>query len=148
MNLEQKVMEDLKTAMKAKDQATLRGVRAIKAAILLAKTDGSGKEIDAETEIKILQKLIKSRQDSLDIYTQQNREDLAQTEREEIAVIQRYLPAQLSVDELKERIQTIIERTGANSIKDMGKVMGMANKEFAGQADGKTISAVVKELLG
>jgi uncharacterized protein YqeY len=133
--------------MKAKDQAALRGVRAIKAALLLAKTDGSGATIDEGAEIKILQKLIKQRQDSLDIYTKQNREDLAVKEREEIEIIQNYLPEQLSEEELEARLKTIIERVGAEGMRDMGKVMGMASKEFAGKADGKTISATVKRLL-
>lgn len=147
MTLEQKIAQDLKAAMKAKDQASLRSVRAIKAALLLAKTDGSGSTIDEGTEIKILQKLIKQRQDSLDIYTKQNREDLAVKEREEIEVIQKYLPAQLSAEELENKLQDIIQRVGAESMRDMGKVMGLASKEFAGQADGKTISATVKRLL-
>ncbi|MEO0725075.1 MAG: GatB/YqeY domain-containing protein [Bacteroidota bacterium] len=148
MSLEKKIMQDLKTAMKAKDQASLRGIRAIKSAIQLAKTDGSGREIDGAAEIKLLQKLVKQRQDSLGIYEKQNREDLAQVEREEIEVIQRYLPEQMTDEELETRLRAIIERVGAESMRDMGKVMGAASKEFAGQADGKTISAKVKELLG
>lgn len=147
MSLEQKIMQDLKTAMKAKDQGTLRGVRAIKSALQLAKTDGSGREIDEAAEIKLLQKLIKQRQDSLGIYEKQEREDLAQVEREEIEVIQRYLPEQMSTEELENRLREIITRVGAESMRDMGKVMGAASKEFAGQADGKTISAMVKSLL-
>ena len=147
MSLEQTIMQDLKTAMKAKDQAALRGVRAIKAAITLAKTDGSGQEIDSDAEIKILQKLIKQRQESLKIYEDQNREDLAVKEREEIEVIQRYLPEQMSDEELETRIKEIIVQLGATSMKDMGQVMGAANKAFAGKADGKTISAKVKALL-
>lgn len=148
MSLEQKIMQDLKTAMKAKDQGTLRGVRAIKSALQLAKTDGSGREIDAAAEIKMLQKLIKQRQDSLGIFEQQGREDLAKVEREEIEVIQRYLPEQMSEEELESRLSDIISRVGAESMRDMGKVMGIASKEFAGKADGKTISAKVKALLG
>jgi len=147
MTLEQRITQDLKAAMKAKDQAALRSVRAIKAALLLAKTDGSGTAIDDNAEIKILQKLIKQRQDSLDIFTKQNREDLAVKEREEIEIIQTYLPEQLSEEELESRLKTIIESVGAESMRDMGKVMGMASKEFAGKADGKTISATVKRLL-
>jgi len=146
--LEQKINNDLKEAMKAKDKVSLRAIRAIKSAILLTKTDGTGKELDAEGEIKLIQKLVKQRQDSLDIYEKQNREDLAVIEREEMTVLKRYLPAQLSEDELKPIIANIIEKTGANSMKDMGKVMGMASKELAGKADGKTISAIVKQLLG
>ena len=141
MSLEQKIMQDLKTAMKAKDQASLRGIRAIKSAIQLAKTDGSGTEIDAGAEIKMLQKLVKQRQDSLNIFEEQGREDLAQVEREEIEVIQRYLPEQMSDEVLEQKLREIIARVGAESMRDMGKVMGIASKEFAGKADGKTISA-------
>ncbi len=148
MSLEQKIMQDLKVAMKAKDQASLRGIRAIKSAIQLAKTDGSGRELDDAAEIKMLQKLVKQRQDSLGIYEQQGREDLATVEREEIEVIQRYLPAQMTDEVLEQKLREIIERVGAESMRDMGKVMGIASKEFAGQADGKTISAKVKSLLG
>ncbi len=147
MSLEAKLMTDLKEAMKAKDQAALRSIRAIKAAILLTKTDGSGTELDEAGEIKLVQKLIKQRQDSLDIYTEQKREDLASVEKEEISVLQRYLPKQLSEDELLPIIQGIITDTGAESMKDMGKVMGLATQKLAGQADGKTVSAVVKNLL-
>jgi len=141
-------MADLKTAMKAKDAAALRSVRAVKAAILLAKTDGSGKEVDEAMGIQIVQKLIKQRQDSLTIFEQQGREDLAVTEREEIAVLQNYLPAQLSPAELESHLREIIARVGAAGMRDMGKVMGVASQEFAGRADGKTISAMVKQLLG
>ena len=147
MSLESKIMEDLKEAMKSKDQAALRSIRAIKAAILLIKTDGSGKNLDEAGEIKLLQKLVKQRQDSLDIYVKQGREDLAEVEREEIEVIQKYLPEQLSVDDLKPIIQEIIDSTGAESMKDMGKVMGMATQKLAGKADGKTISSIVREML-
>ncbi|HHH54515.1 MAG TPA: GatB/YqeY domain-containing protein [Bacteroidetes bacterium] len=147
MKLEERINKDLKDAMKAKDQAKLRGIRAIKSAILLLKTDGSGKEIDEQAEIKMLQKLIKQRKDSLEIYDKQGREDLAQKEREEIEVITAYLPEQLSEEELEKRLRKIIEETGASSMKDMGRIMGMANKEFAGKADGKTISIIVKKLL-
>lgn len=147
MSLETKIMEDLKEAMKAKDQAAMRGIRAIKSAILLFKTDGSGSELDEANEIKLLQKLVKQRQDSLEIYKQQNREDLAQVENDEIAVIMRYLPKQLEGAELEAAIKSIIDQTGASSIKDMGKVMGAANQQLAGKADGKSISEVVKKLL-
>jgi len=148
MTLEQRITADMKTAMKAKDKVSLRGIRAIKSAILLQKTDGSGKELDADGEISLLQKLVKSRQDSLDIYTKQNREDLAVTEREEIEVISKYLPEQLSEAELGALIDEVITKTGASSMKDMGKVMGMANKQAAGRADGKTIASLVKQKLG
>jgi uncharacterized protein YqeY len=147
MSLELKINNDLKEAMKNKDQVSLRGIRAIKAAILLAKTDGSGEELNEEKEIKLLQKLVKQRQDSLDIYKKQNREDLAVVETEEIEVIQRYLPEQLSEEKLKEVISRIIQESGASGIKDMGKVMGSASAQLAGKADGKAIAAMVKGLL-
>ena len=147
MSLESTINEDLKNAMKAKDQASLRGIRAIKSAILLYNTSGAADELNEEKEIALLQKLIKQRQDSLAIYEKQGREDLASVEREEIEVIMRYLPKQLSDEELRIAIAAIISRTGASSMKDMGKVMAEASKEFAGKADGKTISAVVKEML-
>ena len=147
MSLEQKIMTDLKEAMKAKDKAALRGIRAIKSEIIKFKTSGSGSEFDDAAEIKLLQKLVKSRQDSLDIYEKQNREDLAVVEREEIAIIQKYLPEQMSMDDLKAKIGELITQSGAAGMKDMGKVMGMASKSLAGKADGKTISTVVKDML-
>lgn len=147
MSLEKKLMEDLKVAMKAKDQVALRSIRAVKAALLLMKTDGSGNEIDEAAEIKLLQKLVKQRKESLDIYEKQEREDLAVKEREEIEVLEKYLPAQMSEEEITTHVKAIIDATGASSMKDMGKVMGMANEKMAGQADGKTIAAVVKRLL-
>lgn len=149
MTLEQKVMADLKTAMLAKNEAALRSLRAIKSAILNTKTAGGFTgEIKEEDEIKLLQKLVKQRKDSLEIYETQNRPELAAKEREEIEVIEKYLPAQLSEEELKAVITKIIAETGATSAADMGKVMGAANKQLAGKADGKTISKVVKGLLG
>ena len=147
MSLEERINVDLKAAMKAKDQAGLRGIRAIKNAILLSKTDGTGTVLDEEGEIKLVQKLIKSRKDSLEIYVKQERADLAVVEEEEISVLEKYLPAQLSEEELSPIIQEIINKTGAASMKDMGKVMGMASNQLKGQADGKTISAIVKKLL-
>ncbi len=147
MSLETQIMAQMKDAMKAKDEAGLRGLRAIKAAILLAKTSGGSGELTADDEIKLLQKLVKQRKDSLDIYRQQSRADLAQKEEEEIAIIEKFLPKQLDAAELKTIIAGIIAETGSSSAADMGKVMGAANKQLAGQADGKTISAVVKELL-
>jgi uncharacterized protein len=148
MSLEQKIMAELKTAMLAKDEKALRSLRAIKAAILLAKTSGTNSgEISEDDEIKLLQKLVKQRKDSLEIFTQQNRADLAQKEQEEIEVIEKFLPKQLDGEELKAIIAGIIAETGASSPADMGKVMGVASKQLAGKADGKTISAVVKELL-
>jgi uncharacterized protein YqeY len=147
MSLEKKINDDLKLAMKARDQVKMRGIRAIKSAILLLKTDGTGNVIDEDTEVKLLQKLVKQRKDSLAIFEKQGREDLATTEKEEIEVISAYLPKQLSNDEIKAAIESIIAKTGADSMKDMGKVMGMASKEFAGKADGGTIAAIVKQLL-
>lgn len=147
MDFNQRIGQDLKEAMKSKDQAALRSIRAIKAAILLAQTDGTGKEVDDAKFIQIVQKLIKQRKDSLEIYEKQNREDLAVTEREEIEVISRYLPAQMSADELSTYISDLIAKTGASSMKDMGRVMGMANKELAGKAEGKAISLEVKKQL-
>ncbi len=147
MTLEERIMNDLKEAMKNKDEASKRGIRAIKAAILLAKTDGSGEEMNEEKEIKILQKLVKQRRDSLEIYEKQGREDLAVVEREEIEVIEKYLPKQLSEAELEVVLKKIIDSTGAEGMKDMGKVMGAATKELAGKADGKLISQVVRKLL-
>ncbi|MEP6513816.1 MAG: GatB/YqeY domain-containing protein [Parafilimonas sp.] len=148
MNLEQKIMGELKIAMLAKDEKGLRGLRAIKAAILLAKTsEGSNGELKEEDEIKLLHKLVKQRKDSLEIFTQQKRDDLAQKEKEEIEIIEKFLPKQMSADELKVELKQIITETGASTPADMGKVMGAATKKFAGKADGKTISALVKEFL-
>lgn len=148
MTLEQKIMESLKEAMKAKDEAALRSLRAIKAAILLAKTaEGGSGELKPEDEIKLLQKLVKQRKDALEIYRQQQRDDLARKEEEEIAVIEKFLPRQLSEAEITEAVTAIIASLGATSPADMGKVMAAANKSLAGQADGKTISTIVKNLL-
>ena len=148
MNLEQKVMTDMKEAMKAKDEASLRGLRAIKAEIIKAKTEpGAGGELSEDTENKMLQKMMKQRKDSLEIYRTQKRDDLAKKEEEEIAIIEKFLPKQMDEAELKEALKKIIEEVGASSPADMGKVMGVATKQFAGKADGKIISATVKELL-
>lgn len=148
MGLEQKVMADLKTAMLAKDEAGLRGLRAIKAAIIIAKTsEGAGGELREADETKLLQKLVKQRKDSLAIYQQQNRPDLAKKEEEEIRVIERFLPGQLDEEALKAAVLRIIAETGASSPADIGKVMGAATKQLAGQADGKAISAMAKALL-
>lgn len=148
MSLEQKIMTLMKEAMKSKNEAELRGLRAIKAEIIKAKTEpGAGGEVSAEKELSLLQKMMKQRKDSLEIYQQQNRADLAQKEQEEMAVIEKFLPKQLSAEELKSELQQVIMETGASSPADMGKVMGAANKKLAGRADGKTISAMVKELL-
>ncbi|MGC4234893.1 MAG: GatB/YqeY domain-containing protein [Niabella sp.] len=148
MSLEQTINADIKVAMLAKDSNALTSLRAVKAAILLAKTaEGAKEELSADDEIKIVQKLVKQRKDSLEIFEKQNRPDLAEKERQEITVIEKYLPAQLSPEELKAALQKIIAETGAASPADMGKVMGMATKALAGKADGKAISAIVKELL-
>jgi uncharacterized protein len=148
MSLELKVMADLKPAMLAKDEKALRGLRAIKAAIILAKTaEGAGGEITEADEVKLLQKLIKQRKDSLEIYQQQKRQDLAQKEEEEIVIIEKFLPKQLSAEALKTIISQIITEVGASSPADIGKVMGAATKQLGGQADGKTISSVARELL-
>ncbi len=148
MSLEQKVMADLKTAMLAKDEKGLRALRAIKSAIIIAKTaEGASGEIKEEDEIKLLQKLVKQRKDSLEIYEKQGRQDLASKEKEEIEVIEKFLPKQMDASELKSVIEKIVAETGASSPADMGKVMGIANKQLAGKAEGKTIAAIVKELL-
>lgn len=149
MTLEQKVMAEMKEAMKNKDEGTLRGLRAIKAAIILAKTEkGFSGEITEDAEIKILQKLLKQRKDSLEIFNKENRPDLAQKEKEEIAVIEKFLPTPLTEDELRVELRKIIADSGSIGPSDLGKVMGIASKSFAGKADGKTISSLVKELLG
>ena len=138
----------MKDAMKTKNEAVLRSLRAIKAEIIKAKTEpGAGGAIDEATEQKFLQKMMKQRKDSLEIFAQQGREDLAVKEREEIAVIERFLPKQLSEAEIKTAVAEIIAQTGASSVADLGKVMGAASKQLAGLADGKTISSIVKELL-
>jgi uncharacterized protein YqeY len=148
MTLEQKIMAELKAAMLAKDEVALRSLRAIKAAILLAKTaEGGSAELSADAEIKLLQKLVKQRKDSLEIFTQQQRTDLAQKEQEEIAVIEKFLPKQMEADEVRTILKTIINQLGASTPADMGKVMGAANKELAGKAEGKLIAMLVKELL-
>lgn len=147
MSLETKVMEQMKDAMRAKDEAALRALRAIKAAILIEKTSGQNKEISEADETKMLQKMAKQRRDSLDIFTQQNREDLAAKEREELAIIEQFLPKQMTAGELAEALKTIIAETGASTPADMGKVMGAATKKLAGLADGKAISETVKSLL-
>lgn len=147
MSLETKIIADLKEAMKAKDKVSLRGIRAIKTALMNLKTDGSNTEITEQVEISLLQKMLKQRKESLSIYQEQGREELAATEKEEIAIIEKYLPEQMDAAALEKVVGEIIEKTGATSMKDMGKVMGMASKQLAGQADGKAISAVVKKLL-
>jgi hypothetical protein len=148
MSLEITINEQLKKAMLAKDEKGLRALRAIKAAILLAKTsESTSGALKAEDEIKLLQKLVKSRKDSLEIFQKQNREDLAQKEAEEIEVIEKFLPKQMSEEELKDALLAIISQTGATGPSDLGKVMGLASKQLSGKADGKAISTMVKQLL-
>lgn len=148
MGLEQNVMAEMKDAMKSKNEAALRGLRAIKAAIIIAKTsEGAGGELKEEDETKLLQKLVKQRRDSLEIFRKQNREDLAHKEQEEITVIEKFLPKQMTEEELRAEVSAIISQVGATSPSDMGKVMAAATKQLAGKADGKAISAKVKELL-
>lgn len=141
-------MSEMKDAMKSKNEAALRSLRGIKAEIIKAKTEpGAGGEITPEKETALLQKMVKQRRDSLDIYTQQGRADLAEKEQEELDIIGKFLPAPLTEEELKAELKIIMEETGASSAADMGKVMGVATKKLAGKADGKAISAAVKELL-
>ena len=147
MSLEQKIMTDLKAAMLARDEAALRGLRAIKSAILLAKTSGTN-ELTESDEIKLLQKLVKQRKESVDIYIQQNRADLAKGEQDEIAVIEKFLPSMMSEDEVKSALQAIIKETGASTAADLGKVMGLATKQLAGKADNKLVATLVRQLLG
>ncbi len=148
MSLAETINKEIITAMKARDEASLRGLRAIKSAILLAQTDkGAADALTEDAELKILQKLAKQRKDSLEIYEQQKREDLAVKEREEIAVIERFLPKQMSEEEITAVLKQIIAQTGATTAAETGKVMPVAMKELAGKADGKTISAILKNLL-
>jgi uncharacterized protein YqeY len=140
--------QEIKQAMLAKNQVRLRGLRAIKAALLLARTEkGTSEEVTEETEIKILQRLVKQRKESADIYKQQGREDLSVIEEEEIEVIAGFMPKQLDRSEITAIIADLIKTSGVSSVKEMGKVMGLANKELAGKADGKLISEIVKEQL-
>jgi uncharacterized protein YqeY len=147
MSLSDRTSEALKQAMKAQDEARKRTIRAIKAQILLLKTDGSGEEITEEKEIKLLQKMVKQREESLSIYQAQGREDLAAIEQEELAIIKEFLPQMLSETEVEAILKEIIASVGASTAKDMGKVMGVATKQLAGKADGKMISELTKKLL-
>jgi uncharacterized protein YqeY len=147
MSLEEKINEAIKTAMKEKDKVALDSLRAVKSQILLVKTEAKGAEVTAEQEIAILQRMIKQRKDSFDQFTAQNRTDLAEVEVAQMKVIERFLPAQLCVEELEVEIKKIISETGAESIKDLGKVMGIASKTLAGRSDGKSISEMVKRVL-
>ncbi len=148
MSLETTINQDIKTAMLAKDEISLRSLRAIKSALLLAKTEkGAAQELNGEAEIKVLQKLVKQRKESAEIYKNQNREDLYQIEVEEMEVIEKYLPTQMSQEELSSYVKDLINQLNVTSVKEMGRIMGVANKELAGKADGKAISATIKNLL-
>lgn len=148
MTLEERINADIKAAMLAKERKKLDALRAVKSAILLLKTNGSGDAISQEAEIACLQKLVKQRKESAELYKQQNRMDLYEDEAFQQAVIEAYLPEQMSEEEIRTELQKIISETGASSVKDMGKVMGAAQKAFAGRADNKLVSTIVKELLG
>src|SRR5471030_726016 len=149
MSLINQIDQDIKQAMLARQADRVRGLRAIKSALLLARTEkGVTEELTKEAEIKVLQKLVKQRKESAEIYKAQNREDLYNVEMDEMKVIEPYLPQQMTRFEIEGYIQEVITRTGATSVADMGKIMGIANKELAGQADGRAISDVVKQLLG
>ncbi len=146
MGLQQLVMDQMKTAMKAKDTVALESLRAIKSELLLAKTSGDG-ELSEDDEVKLVQKLVKQRKDSATIFKEQDREDLAEPELAQVAVLEQFLPEQLTDQEIEKVVIQTIAAIGASGMKDMGKVMGMVSKELAGQADGKTISAFVKNKL-
>lgn len=148
MTLEERINADIKAAMLAKERKKLDALRAVKSAVLLLKTNGSGDAISQEAEIACLQKLVKQRKESAELYKQQNRMDLYEDEAFQQAVIEAYLPEQMSEEEIRTELQKIISETGASSVKDMGKVMGAAQKAFAGRADNKIVSTIVKELLG
>lgn len=147
MNLKDQINDDIKNAMRAKDQAALRALRSIKSTILLAETDGSGNEVNDAVVLKIIQKLSKQRKESLELYEQQNRPDLAEKEQEELNTLETYLPKPMSESELQAFLKNLILDLGAEGMKDMGKVMGAAQTKLAGKADGKAISKIVRELL-
>ena len=147
MSLELRINEAIKEAMRAKNEGRLRGLRDVKAQLLLAKTDGTGNTIDEAREIQILQKMVKQRRDSMNLFLEQNREDLAQKEQEELVAIEEFLPQQMDAAELEALVSRIIAESGANSVKDMGRVIGLASKELAGRADNKVVAEVVKKLL-
>ncbi|OWK98406.1 glutamyl-tRNA amidotransferase [Kaistella haifensis DSM 19056] len=147
MSLENTISEAIKTAMREKDKVALDALRAVKSQILLLKTEAKGAEVSAEQEIAILQRMIKQRKDSYDQFTAQNRSDLAEVESAQMKVIEKFLPAQLSAEELETEMKKIIAETGAESAKDLGKVMGIASKTLAGKSDGKSISEMAKKML-
>ena len=148
MGLQKQIMDEMKAAMKSKDAVALQALRAVKSAFLLAKTEtGAGDELSEEQEMKIIQKQVKQRKDSAAIFVKQNRQDLADPELAEIAVLEKFLPEALSEEKIEEVVIATIKNTGASGMKDMGKIMGIVSKELAGQADGKTISTLVKKNL-
>lgn len=147
MTLEEKVSKDLVAAMKAKDQGAMRALRAIKSEILLFKTSGSGETLDEANEIKIMQRMVKQRRESLAIYEEQGRTDLADIESDEIAVISRYLPQQMPPNELEAFLRNLVDELGASGMQDMGRVMGAAQQRLSGRAEGKAIADVVKSIL-
>lgn len=147
MSLQEKVMTEMKAAMRAKDSTKLEALRAVKSAILLAQTSGGTEGMNEDEELKLLQRLVKQRRESAAIYNEQGREDLARPELEQAAVIEQFLPEQMSEEEIEKRVEELISNSGASGMKDMGKVMGLASKDLAGKADGKTISAIVKRKL-
>lgn len=148
MSLEQKINDDIKSAMLAREKDKLEALRAIKSAVLLAKTEKAGATLDEETEIRMLQKMVKQRKEAAEIYRSQQRSDMAEAELFQAGIIEAYLPAQLSESEILEILKSVVAETGASSPKDMGKVMGLANQKLAGKADGKLIAGLVKQLLG
>lgn len=147
MSLENTISEAIKTAMKEKDKVALDSLRAVKSQILLLKTEAKGAEVSLEQEIAILQRMIKQRKDSFEQFAAQGRQDLAEVEEAQMKVIEKFLPKQLSAEELEAEIKRIIAETSAESMKDIGKVMGIASKELAGKSDGKSISEMAKKLL-
>ncbi|MEK9600774.1 MAG: GatB/YqeY domain-containing protein [Bacteroidetes bacterium] len=147
MSLSEQINDQMKQAMKAKDQSTLRGLRAIKAALLLLQTQEGGGEVTEKDEMEALVKMAKQRKDSIRIFNEQGRSDLSKIEEEELSIIEKFLPAQLSPEEIENEVKSIISQLGATSMKDMGKVMGMANGKLKGKADGKLIADMVKGLL-
>lgn len=148
MTLKEQIMNDMKQAMRDKNTHALSALRAVKAALLLQETEKNSKELDGAGEMKILQKLLKQRKDSAEIYNQQNRSDLAEVELVEAKVIEKYLPEMMSAEAIAEAIRKIVAEIGAVGMKDMGKVMGIANKQLAGKAEGKAIADCVKKVLG
>lgn|SRR5690606_29520231 len=147
MNLTDQINEDIKAAMKEKNKAKLEALRAIKSALLLASTEKGAKESSEAAELKMLQKLVKQRRDAADIYTNEGRNDLAAEELEQVTIIENYLPEQMTEEQVRSEVDAIIKATGANSMKDMGKVMGQANQKLAGKADGNVIAQLVKRAL-